>query len=173
MDPKLLAELNAVVNMLDHLQITMQICEDKSGTIPLSYSYLYELGILRLLEIFDSAPDFLDVIKKTTAKAMSYLVDMYKEYGTVTPIDDKLKRLNDAIKKAKQESEVEKVLEEELPPTIGTFLNKYTKESCLITKSLKDPMDKLLDEYLAAKERAIARKKAATKAKKAKNAKRK
>jgi len=153
MDNELVREVETIVNMLNHLQITMGIIEDQGQQCPLTYAYLYELGILRLLEIFGATPDFIDVMRKTTTRVLDYLLAMYKEQGKADPLDEKLKRLNDAIQKAKEEQPdaVEKKLEEEIPDTIDEFLVKYTQESCLKTPSLKDPMDKLLDEYLASK----------------------
>lgn len=167
MDSELIKELSAIVNMLDHLQITMQVLEDQGHQVPLTYTYLYELGILRLLEIFEASPDFVDVMRSTTNRMLDYLMAMYKEQGKGDPLDEKLKRLNDAIQKAKkdQPKQVEKQLEDEMPGTIGEFLEKFTQESCLKTPSMKDPMDKLLDEYLAGKKRAEARKKKDTKKK--------
>ena len=161
MDNELVREVGTIVNMLDHLQITMEIIEDQGHQCPLTYTYLYELGILRLLEIFGATPDFIDIMRKTTTRALDYLLAMYKEQGKADPLDEKLKRLNDAIQKAKKErpETVESKLDEEIPDTIGEFLVKYTQESCLKTPSLKDPMDKLLDEYLAGKKRDEERKK--------------
>jgi hypothetical protein len=161
MDNELIKEIGAIVNMLDHLQITMQMIEDQGHPCPLTYTYLYELGILRLLEIFGATPDFVDVMKSTTNRMLDYLLAMYKEQGKSDPLDEKLKRLNDAIQKAKKDKpkEIEKKLEDEVPDTIGGFLEKYTQESCLKTPSMKDPMDRLLDEYLAGKKRDEERKK--------------
>ena len=153
MDNDLIKEIMTIVSMLDHLQISMQAFEDKGQYVPLSYTYLYELGIWHLLEIFDASPEFLDILKTTTTKALKYLLEMYKEQGNLDPLDKKLKKLNDAIQKAKEEQG----LTNDIPDTVGKFLEKYTQEGCIKTPSMKDPMDKLLDEYIASKKRAEER----------------
>jgi hypothetical protein len=137
-----LREFENIIILIEQLDRTITVYQIQKGQAPVAYTYLYELCILRLLELFKANPEFIQGVGEVTEKAVIMLLKLIKEQS---PQDTKIMNELRKIKELANGTDIK------IPDTVNEFLKQFPKNKCTVNPKTQDPMDKLIDDYLKKK----------------------
>jgi len=145
-----LKELEAILCLMEQLDVVITSYKIQHGVAPIAYSYLYELCVLRLLTLFEGNPEFITGVTEATTKAVLMLLKLAQQSA---PVD---KELTDKLNKFKKLLEDTKIV---IPDTVNEFLKKFPRGTCTPEPNVaQDPMDRIIDDYLKKKKEDRKRK---------------
>jgi hypothetical protein len=139
-----LREFENIIILIEQLDRTITVYQIQKGQAPVAYTYLYELCILRLLELFKANPEFIKGVGEVTDKAVIMLLKLIKESS---PQDTKIMNELKKVKELANEANIK------IPDTVNEFLKQFPKNKCTVNPKTQDPMDKLIDDYLKKKKK--------------------
>lgn len=145
MDKHNLHEFETVLFLMEQLDEVITAYKIQHGVAPVAYSYLYELCILRLLELFKGNPEFIKGVSDATTSTVLALLKLIQK-----PVE-KDKELTDKLNKFKELLAGTNIV---IPDTVNKFLKKYPHSTCSTNENMdknKSTSNKLIDEYLKKK----------------------